>query len=488
MTDMPVLHWKTAQKEYTLLFEGTPKVADLLREQGIPFPAPCGGKGTCGKCAVVLEGAVSAPNEAEKKAGCRLACQAVLLGEAWGAPLREDAPFARVEGTDYRPDTPLQGISAAIDIGTTTVALKVFGEDGSLLGEASGLNPQRVYAADVIGRIDAALKGKGEELQNAILDRMDTLLAAACQAGGIEKEDIVSFAVTGNTAMLYLLTGRSPASIATFPFRSETLFGETWELFGKPAYLPSCMNAFVGADITCALLASGMCEKEETALLCDVGTNGEIALWKDGKLYVTSTAAGPAFEGAEISRGCGYIPGAVDRLWMANGKLYAHTVGDLPAVGICGSGLLDAVACFLESEELDETGAMDGDFLPIAGDVTLTQKDVRALQLAKAAIAAGIEILLARAGVKEREIADVYLAGGFGTHLSPESAVKIGLLPRSFLGKIIPLGNAALQGACMLLGDPAPREKCNSLAASSIHVELGGSADFNDAFVEHMFF
>ncbi len=488
MTDMSVFHWKTRQKEYTLPFEGTPKVADLLRAHGLLVPAPCGGKGTCGKCAVVLEGAVSAPNEAEKKAGVRLACRAVLLGEAWGGPLREDTAFAHIEGTDYRPDTPLQGISAAIDIGTTTVALKVFDTDGSLLGEASGLNPQRAYAADVIGRIDAALKGKQTELQREILDCIDNLLSIACQAGGIEKEEITSFVVTGNTAMLYLLTGRSPASIATFPFRSETLFGETWELFGKPAYLPPCMNAFVGADITCALLASGMCEKEETALLCDVGTNGEIALWKDGKLYVTSTAAGPAFEGAEVSCGCGYIPGAVDRLWVANGKLYAHTVGEKPAVGICGSGLLDAVACFLELEELDETGVMDGDFLPIAGDVTLTQKDVRALQLAKAAIAAGIEILLARAGVKEQEIAAVYPAGGFGTHLSPESAVKIGLLPRSFAGKTIPMGNAALQGACMLLEDPSSKDLCHGIAAKAIHVELGGNPEFNNAFMKHMLF
>jgi len=483
LTDMPILHWKTTQKEYTLPFEGAVTVADLLRKQGIPFPAPCGGKGTCGKCAVVLQGAVSTPNEAEKKAGCRLACQALLLGETWGSPLREDAPFAHVEGTDYRPDTPLQGISAAVDIGTTTIAVKVFDADGSPVGDASALNPQGVYAADVIGRIDAALKGHGEALQSAVIGEIQALLQ---QAGG--GKEIASLVVTGNTAMLYLLTGRSPASIATFPFRSETLFGETWELLGKPAYLPPCMNAFVGADITCALLASGMCEKEETALLCDVGTNGEIALWKDGKLYVTSTAAGPAFEGAEVSHGCGYIPGAVDRLWVANGKLHAHTVGEKPAIGICGSGLLDAAACLLELEELDETGAMDGDFLPIAGDVTLTQKDIRALQLAKAAIAAGMEILLARAGVKEQEVVAVYLAGGFGTHLSPESAVKIGLLPRSFLGKIIPLGNAALQGACMLLGDSASEETCRSLAASAIHVELGGSADFNDAFVEHMFF
>ena len=278
------------------------------------------------------------------------------------------------------------------------------------------------------------------------------------------------------------------AAIAAAPFASETLFGETTHLLGREAYLPPCINAFVGADTVCALLASGMCEKDETALLCDVGTNGEIALWKDGKLYVTSAAAGPAFEGGEISRGCGYIPGAVDRVWVANGKIFAHTVEDKPAVGICGSGLLDAVACFLEIEEIDETGAMDGEFLPLAGDVGLTQQDIRALQLAKAAIRAGIECLLSRAGVTAEEVATVYLAGGFGTHLSPESAAAIGMLPRCLKSKTVPLGNAALQGACMLASTPALREKCRSLAANAIHVSLGGREDFNKAFLNYISF
>lgn len=484
---MAVLLWKTKEKEYALPFEGTPLLAELLCRHGLAIPSPCGGRGVCGKCAVVLEGAVSSPDEKEAQCGHRLACRAVLLGDAWGKPLAK-RDFAAVEGTSYLPRKALAEISAAVDIGTTTLAVRVFREDGSLLGEAAGMNPQRSYAADVIGRIHASMKGNAKELQNAVSEGICRLLEKACGKGDCTPKDIASYVVTGNTAMLYLLIGRSPASIAAYPFRSDTLFGNTWELFGKPAYLPPCMNAFVGADITCALLASGICEKEEIALLCDVGTNGEMALWKDGRLYVTSTAAGPAFEGAEISRGCGYIPGAIDRVWVAGGRLYAHTVGEKPAVGICGSGLLDAVACFLELEELDETGAMDGDFLPIAGDVTLTQKDVRALQLAKAAIAAGIEILLARAGVKEQEIAAVYLAGGFGTHLSPESAVKIGLLPRSFAGKTIPMGNAALQGACMLLEDPSSKDLCHGIAAKAIHVELGGNPEFNNAFMKHMLF
>lgn len=480
---MPVFYWNTQEKEYTLHFEGTPTVAELLREKGLPFSAPCGGKGTCGKCAIAINGNISAPDAREKALKTRLACRTVLLGDAWGSPLTEELSFASIESTDYLPSRGGSVPFAAVDLGTTTIVVKAFRADGTLIGEASALNPQRGYAADVIGRIRAALQGKSEELKDAVTHSIAHLLEKACQG-----EEIPSMVVTGNTAMLYLLTGRSPVSIAAAPFVSETLFGETTSLLGRKVYLPPCMNAFVGADTVCALLASGMCEKDETALLCDVGTNGEIALWKDGKLYVTSAAAGPAFEGGEISRGCGYIPGAVDRVWVANGKIFAHTVEDEPAVGICGSGLLDAVACFLEMEEIDETGAMDGEFLPLAGDVGLTQQDIRALQLAKAAIRAGIECLLSRAGITAEEVATVYLAGGFGTHLSPESAAAIGMLPRCLKSKTVPLGNAALQGACMLASTPALREKCRSLAANAIHVSLGGREDFNKAFLSYISF
>ena len=485
---MSVFYWNTKEKEYTLHFEGTPTVAELLREKGIPFSAPCGGNGTCGRCAVSISGSVSAPDEREKALKTRLACRTVLTGDAWGAPLTEEVAFAAIEGTSYQPSRGGSVSFAAVDLGTTTIVVKVFRADDTLIGEAAALNPQRGYAADVIGRLHAALQGKGEALHAAVTRRIAELLESACAKGNVSPDEIHDLVITGNTAMLYLLTGRSPASIATAPFASETLFGETLSLLGRETYLPPCINAFVGADTVCALLASGICEQEETALLCDVGTNGEMALWKQGKLYVTSAAAGPAFEGGAISRGCGYIPGAIDRVWVANGKLFVSTVENKPAVGICGSGLLDAVACFLEMEEIDSTGVIEGECLPLAGEVFLTQKDIRALQLAKAAIRAGIECLLTASDTKAEEIAAFYLAGGFGTHLSPASGAKIGLIPRILAGKALPLGNAALHGACMLAADPALREKCRALAAKAIHVPLGGSEDFNQAFVRYMSF
>ena len=252
-------------------------------------PHPCGGRGTCGKCAVRLEGAVSQPNEAEQQAGTRLSCQAVILGDA-NVILQQEvlAQIQTHSAVDAQLGVPMAGnIGAAVDIGTTTIALKRYDlRTGMLLGESAMENPQVQVAADVMGRIGAAMDGQLVVLQKQVLDAISRLLV---QAGG----PVDAMVVTGNTTMLYLLTGKDPTCLSCVPFEADTLFDTETRILETRTYLPPCMNAFVGADITCAVLASEMCEKE-TALLCDVGTNGEIALWKDGILYVTSTAAGRA--------------------------------------------------------------------------------------------------------------------------------------------------------------------------------------------------
>ena len=247
------------------------------------------------------------------------------------------------------------------------------------------------------------------------------------------------------------------------------------------------MNAFVGADITCAVLASDMCA-DKTSLLCDIGTNGEIALWKNGVLYVTSTAAGPAFEGAGISCGCSSVAGAIDRAWIEEGSLCIHTIADAPAVGLCGSGLIDVVARLLELEELDETGALEEDEVELAPDVILQQQDIRALQLAKAAIAAGIETLLKVSDTDPEEIESFYIAGGFGSHLNIESAVRIGLIPDALADKVRVIGNAALAGAAQVLLDQRKFEQVRQIAKVSSHKNLGGDPLFNECYVDQMFF
>lgn len=454
----------------------------LLEEAGFYGLRPCGGLGKCGKCAVTLTGAVSAPNEAEQKAGVRLACQAEVLGDAQ-VFLPVIADLQQIQ-TDWEADlfhvTPARGIGLAVDIGSTTVVLRRYDlATGKLLGQAAMINPQASIAADVMGRIGAAMDGKLPLLQAQISDALALLQR---QAGGEADQAVI----TGNTTMLYLLTGRDPQSLSHAPFEADTLFDVNTSILGRPSYLPPCMNAFVGADISCAVLASGMC-KEKTALLCDIGTNGEIALWKEGQLYVTSTAAGPAFEGALISCGCSSIPGAIDRVWAEDGNIQIHTIGDQPAVGICGSGLIDAVAVLLREEIMDETGALDED-ITFAPGVTLLQKDIRALQLAKAAIAAGIQTLLDGSGTTCEEIESFYLAGGFGSHLNLQSAAAIGLIPGELVEKAKVIGNAALAGASQLLLDQTALPVIREIAKNSRHYNLGGNPTFNTNYMEQMLF
>lgn len=470
-----------------------PLLLDAALEQaGFSIPRPCGGRGVCGKCAVTLEGAVSDPNEAERKAGTRLSCQAMLLGDA-RVILADSRKTEQIEihGIDTPIDlSPMEGrLGAAVDIGTTTLALKLYDlQSGKLLGEAAMLNPQTSVAADVMGRISAAMDGQLEKMQQQIVSAIGNLLTEACGKAGQPEDAVDKLVLTGNTTMLYLLTGRNPECLSHAPFQADTLFGNWGNILGKDTYLPACMNAFVGADITCAVLASGMTASSDTSLLCDIGTNGEIALWKDGKLFVTSTAAGPAFEGAGISCGCGSIIGAIDKVWVEDGTVQAHTIGEAPAVGICGSGLIDAIAAFLSIEEIDETGATESDDLPLRDGVVLEPRDVRSVQLAKAAIAAGIQTLMESAGTDCDDIATLYIAGGFGSHLDVSSAAAIGLIPAELASKVKVIGNASLSGSVRLLLDRNSLAEAEGVAQKSSHVNLGGNPRFNENYMEQMFF
>lgn len=470
-------------------FEEPTLVQTLLTQAGCPVDQPCGGRGSCGKCAVTIKGCVSAPNAAEKSAGTRLSCQAVMEGdgEVWLPDTQKND--IQLSGKESWQAASGKGYGAAVDIGTTTLALKLYDlSQGKCLSSVAAMNPQRGIAADVMGRIGAALAGQGELLRRQISDAIEELLTKACHQAGLAPEAVGKLVVTGNTTMLYLLTGRSPEPLSHAPFLADCLFDMDTTLWDCPVYLPPCMNAFVGADITCAVLASGMTRQPDTALLCDIGTNGELALWKEGHLFVTSTAAGPAFEGAGISCGCGSIPGAIDRVWVEDGAVKAHTLQERTAVGVCGSGLIDAVAAFLQRSDIDETGACEEDSLPLRDGIALLPKDVRAVQLAKAAIAAGIQTLLDSAGVSMGEVSRLYIAGGFGSHLNVDSAAAIGLIPPELASRVEIIGNAALSGAAAMLMDSRYQEDGRKIAALSSHVNLGGNPKFNENYIEHMLF
>lgn len=486
---MPVLTVWQHHTRRDLSFSGTPTLSALLQENGIQAAHPCGGRGQCGKCAVRGEGALSAPTAAEITAGTRLSCQITLLGDGvvW---LGEDSGMVELSGATPVPGRAMGGrFGAAVDIGTTTVALKLYHlQTGLMLAQAGAMNPQCSVAADVMGRIGAAMEGALPALQAMVTGLLQALLVRVCGQAKITPEEVEALVVTGNTTMLYLLTGRDPSCLSAAPFQADCLFDRMDVLLGIPVYYPPCMDAFVGADITCAVLDSGMCLKQENALLCDIGTNGELALWRGEKLYVTSTAAGPAFEGAGISCGCGSIPGAIDRVWVEEGKICTHTIDNQPAAGLCGSGLVDAVAAFLAVGEIDETGAVEQAALPLTHSVALLPGDIRAVQLAKGAIAAGIRTLLELAEIGAEDIGSLYIAGGFGSHLDPASAAAVGLIPRELEDRVQVLGNSALSGAARLLLDRNLTATAQTLAQCSEHVMLSGSSLFNRHFMDAMLF
>ena len=456
-------------------FIGNPLLSEVLEGAGYSVPHPCGGRGVCAKCKVLID------DTPELSCRYRLTDGEDLTVEI---PDYEEMKQIELSGNgSVSFDDPMPGaVGTAIDIGTTTVAMRTYNlVTGELINETGFINPQTSVAADVIGRIEDALNGRGELLQGQICNAIEDAL----EENEIDPDAMV---ITGNTTMLYLLAGMNPESLSHAPFEADCLFDAKMNFGPTVAYFPPCMHAFVGADISTAVLASGMCESDDAALLCDIGTNGEVALWKDGKLYVSSTAAGPAFEGAGISCGCSSIPGAIDKVGLSDGKLIVHTIDDAPAVGLCGSGLIDAIAVFLDMEMIEETGASDEDELVLAEGVAITPKDISQVQLAKSAIAAGIATMLKETGTAYGDIKKVYIAGGFGAHLNVKSAIRIGLLPEEFEDRISVIGNAALTGACQLLGDMEKIDAIRRIASTSSHVNLGGNPMFNNLYMENMLF
>ena len=464
---------------------------------------PCGGHGKCGKCKVIAKGNLSNPCDMELKLlssdeisrGVRLACLTRALGdceiETVFAVERSQIVTAGILPTfELKPLFSDYGI--AIDIGTTTIAAQLYDANGALLSEVSRLNPQQKWGADVMSRIESALNGAAASLKEAIRNTLNDMILEFSSVTDIKKADGV--VITGNTVMLSLLTGQSVEPFSHAPFEMKRPFGETLtadELSlsalhpNTPVYLPPCISAFVGADITCALLATELCENN-TALLTDIGTNGEMALWHNGKLTVCSTAAGPAFEGVGISMGMRGAVGAIDRVYVENGNLKAHVVGEGTPVGICGSGLVDAVGCMLDLGIIDERGYLEDDEFVVETPVYLTPKDIRMLQLAKSAICAGILTLVDAAKLNTSDISRFYVAGGFGNYLNKENNAKIGLLPTDLSEKIEVVGNAALSGAVMLLLNSEMHGTITDIAKAATTLVLSTNPNFAERYMSGM--
>lgn len=506
------------EEEKEILFqEGT--VLQALCQQMEGIQAPCGGKGTCGKCRIqVLEGSLPIEKEDEQffteeelAAGWRLACQAIpqedlviRLGRQFENKIEVQARF--YGDISEKQEFSGNGFGFAVDIGTTTVAIQLYDlEKGECLDTYTGLNGQRTYGADVIARIQAAVEGKEEELTEKIRQELWKGMERLRKIHEISWEKVKKIAIAGNTTMIHLLMGYPCEGLGRVPFtpyRLDTIQIPAGEIFPEAKEKTEILiypgiSTFVGADIVSGICALSMGEGKKLQMLIDLGTNGEMALGDEEALLVTSTAAGPAFEGGNITWGTGSIPGAICHAKVQGETLEIHTIQDQPPVGICGTGVIELVSELVKAEEIDETGRLEDpwfeDGYPIAKNdrgeqIVLTQKDVREIQLAKAAVRAGIETLLSEYGVEASKVDTVYVAGGFGYCLDYGKAADVGMFPEEFSGKLQAVGNSALQGAVQLLLGGVKIHEAERIASCAKEIDLSVHPVFQEAYMDAMFF
>lgn len=473
---------------------------DVLFEYGVEFP--CGGEGSCGNCRIKLQQGDLAVNDVQRDFftaeeiadGWRLACQCrvrepVTLEIAqWEMQILTDVESYQTAGRS--------GYAVAVDLGTTTLVTQLLDlATGNVVGTRTGLNPQAQYGSDVMSRVEFGTHTGGavklrERIRSALLKMILDLLS-----NGSRKELLLRrIFIVGNTVMHHLFCGRDVTPLSRAPFETPagveftTAASEIgWDLPGNPEvrFLP-CIGGFVGSDILAGIIATGLATETDLTALIDLGTNGEVVIGNRRKILCASTAAGPAFEGAKISRGMRAITGAIAKVTLNDGQFAAHVLGGGEARGICGSGLVDAVACALELGLIDKTGRITNSAgrIDIQDDVSITQQDIRELQLAKAAVAAGLEILIKGFSASTADIERIHIAGAFGNYVNIHSARRIGLISYKF-EDVVQAGNTSLIGTKqMIVNNDIYREVRDKIT----HISLGTDPEFMDKFVEKMTF
>jgi uncharacterized 2Fe-2S/4Fe-4S cluster protein (DUF4445 family) len=501
---------------------------------------PCGGTGDCGKCRVRVSGGDVPPTAddrlvipaAELAAGWRLGCRLLLTGPCEiEVPAQDRAPKPKSFGPDRLPaalgepqvpaSLPTRGdvpYGVAVDLGTTTLAAALVDlRDGRVLHALSGLNPQARYGADIMSRIQFAReRADGNALlHGAIGEGVAGLIRGLTALAGAPADDLLAVTCVGNATMTHAALGADVSPLGVAPYLG--LFTGEQEVSASALGWPvnpgarvrfgPMVRSHVGGDTVAGILACDLDRLDGWRVLIDLGTNAEIVIGGAGRLVAASTAAGPAFDGVTISCGMRAAPGAVDAVAIrADGHLSSSTIDGAPAVGLCGSGLVDAVAGLLRAGVIAKSGylrsadeclsqGVPGALVErlvrvpsgqravgIDGSVAVTATDVRQLQLAKGSIAAGLSLLMRRLGVDAGRIAEVLVAGTFGAFLRKESLVAIGLLPPIDPERIRFIGDAAGAGARLMLVDGQARRRAAEAAARCEYVELAGAAGYEDAF------
>lgn len=476
------------------------RLQDVLFPYGVEFP--CGGDAVCEGCKIkVLSGNLQMTPEQERilsrkeaSEGWRLACQCraqediTLELAQWEAQILTDE--SRIEFH------PREGYGIAIDVGTTTIAAQLLDlANGNVLAVEAALNAQGLFGADVMSRIEhAVMKDAQQELEGAIRRQLGDLVESLVRGAGVDGGRVIDTVLVGNTVMHHFFSGLDVTPLSQYPFESAenklqrfpaSQLGWSAVPNTSVSFLPA-MGSFVGSDILAGILASNIYKSEELVGLIDLGTNGEIVVGNRERLLFCSTAAGPAFEGSCISMGMRATTGAIAQVRLENGEYHCRVLGNTAPRGICGSGLVDAVAAALEKGQIREDGRIvpDGEVIDICSPVVLTQGDIRELQVAKAAIAAGLKILTGKLGASVADLSKVYLAGAFGNYIDRSNASRIGLLPIQ-PERIQPIGNSALLGSKLALFD-TNFEVLQSILGISKHVPLNMDEHFNEVFVWEM--
>lgn len=505
---------------------------EMLQEKNEYISAPCNGNGICGKCIVRYKSGATEPtkqdreflSEKQLEQGYRLACQSYPTEEykveipeleetievlsQWENQRTEEILKNTAEGTAEKTENALYGI--CIDIGTTTLAaLLVNLETEADCQTAVSVNHQRAYGSDVLSRISASNGGKKWEIQRCIRQDLQKLIRELLQKEKITEQQIQRIVIAGNTTMCHLLRGFSCETLGVAPFLPVDLswmegsaadFLGMKELDTKVVILPG-ISAFVGADIMSGIAKMNMHRSEGYHLLLDIGTNGEMVLGNCRHMYVTSTSAGPAFEGGNISCGMAGIPGVISHVFMEEtGKAGFQVIGEADgenkkkqqAIGICGTGMIDLVYELRKHQMIDEHGTYSDLYFDtgyeLAGKVKFTQNDIREIQMAKAAIRAGVDILVKKAGIAFDEVDDCYLAGGFGTKIDITKAAGIGLIPKELEVKTIPVGNTVLAGTKEVLLGRISKDELEKIQTMADVINLAEENDFEELYLSYMDF
>lgn len=471
---------------------------DLLSIEGL-IDAPCGGAGLCGKCKMDVDGEVY------------LSC---LYEVEHDIAVKTNPPGDMGEivssGMSVRvvpDDVPDGALGVCVDLGTTTVVAALIDlHTGEQLAVLSKLNAQKAYGQDVITRIHFTIENPPglHALQSLIVGDIDEMVAGLCAESGMAVERIESLVVCGNTTMIHLLAGVDPKSIAQAPFKPRisgpyVTSGEDLGLEHVPAATVFCLPAiaaFVGGDITAGMLACDLSSVDGCVLFMDIGTNGEIVLADGDRLTCCSCAAGPALEGMNISCGMRASAGAIEDVHIVDGQVVFSTIGGEQPRGICGSGIVSAMAAIAVNGVVGSTGRlqrknpfvveMGGKLtFPICEErgIRVSQGDVRQIQLAKGAVLSGVTALLQHANIEPEEVERVIVAGQFGAHVSPESLVGADFLPHCWMDRIEYVGNTSLSGGIMCLLSAAVRERSTQFAEAADYIELSTLAGYDDLFM-----